>query len=245
MGKIYVVASGKGGTGKTTVTAGAACALALMGKKVLAVDGDTELQNLDLALGLENSGVLDYGDILSGTAAAKDVLTRHPSLESLDFLAAPGLPVSEIDREKFTALIKALAPGYDYVFIDAPAGVGTGFELASAPANRALIVSTPDTPCVKDSAEAAYRLVRRGFYEVKLVLNRVVPGLIKGENAFNIDQSMDRVGLRLAGVIFEDRRITAAFNNCAPVMLTRSKKPRRDFFDLAKRLEGRPVRPRF
>jgi septum site-determining protein MinD len=142
-------------------------------------------------------------------------------------------------------MVKALAKDYDYVFIDAPAGVGGGFELASAPANRALIVSTPDTPCIKDSAEAAFRLTRRGFYEVKLVLNRVVPSLIKGDDAFNIDESMDRVGVRLAGVIFDDKRITAAFNNCVPIMLRRAKRAKSDFFDLAKRLEGLPAKPRF
>ena len=116
--------------------------------------------------------------------------------------------------------------------------------MAARCAAHALVISTPDTPCISDSATAAGRLCEMGIEDARLVVNRVVRRMIRRRNAYNIDESMDRVGLPLAGIIFEDRAITSAFNRCQPLMLT-GDHAAAGFLDIAKRLEGFPIRPKF
>ncbi|MBR6740557.1 MAG: septum site-determining protein MinD [Clostridia bacterium] len=243
MCKVFAVASGKGGTGKTTVTAGLSSALALMGKRVCAIDADIGLSNLDLALGLQDKVVFDLFDLVCGRAEREDVLIRHPDTDGLYFIAAPS-EREQIDPEALRAEIEKLSEDFDYIFIDCCAGLGSGFEMSAHAASCALVVSTPDTPCLKDSARAADCFFREGITDVRLVLNRVRPKMIKKGNAANVDESMDRIGLPLVGLIFDDERVITAFNRCEPLMLKQKKGAAADIRDIARRLEHIPVRPR-
>lgn len=242
MCSIIAVVSGKGGTGKTTVTAALATALAQLGRKVLAADCDIGLHNLDMALGLQDGVVFDLGDLVLGRAEISDVLLPHPQIDGLSFLPAPSDYEDVADTERFVSAVRAAAEGYDYCLLDAPAGIGTGFRLAASAAGSALVVSTPDTPCLSDSAAAAALLADYGITDVRLVLNRVRPRLINRRSAANIDQSIDRIGFRLAGIVCEDRRALEAFNRCRPLMLGSGGKARRGITELACRLEGYPLR---
>lgn len=241
---LYAVVSGKGGTGKTTVCAAVASALSLLGRSVCAVDLDVGLHNLDLALGLQDKAVFDLGDVMSGRTPLETALLTRPDLPNLSLLAAPADYADMADGGRFAEILDALTGRFQYCLLDAPAGLGRGFELAAANAGRALVVSTPDTPCMMDSAAAAARLTAMGVEEARLVLNRVVRRLIRRRSAYNIDEAMDFVGLPLAGVIFEDSAVTEAFNRCEPLLLTGAKAAA-GFMDIAKRLEGFPVRPKF
>ncbi len=245
MGSIIVIASGKGGTGKTTVCAGLASALALLGRKVVAVDCDIGLRNLDLALGLGERVLFDFDDVLKERIPLEDALIVHDRIKNLKLLPAPSHSEDNIDRDKFKKLMEEISKEADYCLIDAPAGIDKGFMLAAYAADRALIVSTPDTPCIMDSGIAARKLWEMGIEDVKLVLNRVLRKRIRKKDSYNIDESIDGVGLVLAGIIFEDSRVAAAFNRSIPMMLSKSKVATENILDLAKRLEGFPVRPKF
>lgn len=236
------VVSGKGGTGKTTVCAGVASALAGLGKTVCAVDLDIGLHNLDLALGLQDAALFDLSDAVSGRVELDQVLLSRADLPNLSMIASPADSEDLEDAEAVEATFRKLSERFDYVLLDAPAGLGRGFALAIRHALRALVVSTPDTPCMMDSATAAIRLGENGVDDAKLVLNRVVRRLIRKKSAFNVDESMDFVGLPLAGVIFEDTAITAAFNRCMPILLAGGKAAA-PFIEIARRLEGIAVKP--
>ena len=236
------IVSGKGGTGKTTVCAGVASALAALGKTVCAVDMDIGLHNLDLALGLQDAALFDLSDAVSGRAELNRVLLSRPDLPNLSMIASPADGADLEDAEAVESVFRTLSARFDYVLLDAPAGLGRGFELSIRHALRALVVSTPDTPCMMDSATAAIRLDENGVEDAKLVLNRVDRRLIRKKSAFNVDESMDFVGLPLAGVIFEDKAITVAFNRCTPVLLA-GEKSAAPFVEIARRLEGIAIRP--
>ncbi len=240
----YAVVSGKGGTGKTTVCAALASALSLLSRKVCVVDLDVGLHNLDLALGLQDRALFDLGDVLAGRIPLDEALLTREDLPELAMLAAPGDYEFLAESDRFAALIAELCSRFDYCLVDAPAGLGRGFSLATMCAGRALVVSTPDTPCMSDSAVAAGVLAGAGIEDVRLVLNRVVKPLIRRKRAFNVDEAMDFVGLPLAGIVMEERAVTAAFNRCEPLMLSKAKAAR-EFTEIAKRLEGIPVRPKF
>lgn len=241
---LYAVVSGKGGTGKTTVCAAVTSALSQLGRSVCAVDLDVGLHNLDLALGLQDQAIFDLGDVVSGRTSLEKALISRPDLPNLSILAAPADDTDLKQTDRMEAVLKTLTDRFQYCFIDAPAGIGSGFQMAARYAAHALVVSTPDTPCISDSAAAAEQLCEMGIEDARLVVNRVVRRMIRRRNAYNIDESMDHVGLPLAGIVFEDRAITAAFNRCQPLMLT-GDKAAAAFLDIAKRLEGFPIRPKF
>lgn len=245
MGSIFVITSGKGGTGKTTVTAGLASALALLGRKVIAVDCDVGLRNLDLALGLQDRVIFDFGDVLCGRTKLEKAIIEHPDIPRLSLLSSPCIQSDFIDADAFNKLIDSFSFAYDYCIIDSPAGIGRGFHLAFSAANRALIVSTPDTPCIMDSGIAAGILQGHGISDVSLVLNKVSRKRIKKRHSYNIDESIDNIGIPLSGMIFEDEYVLMAFNRCVPLMTFKKSIASGCITDLAKRLEGFPVRPNF
>ncbi|MBR5520129.1 MAG: P-loop NTPase [Clostridia bacterium] len=240
----YAVVSGKGGTGKTTVCAAVASALTMLDRSVCVIDLDVGLHNLDLALGMQDRALFDLGDVLAGRISLEDALLTRDDLPGLAMLAAPTDYEFLADTDRFADLVNALCEQFRYCLIDAPAGVGRGFSLATMCAGRAFVVSTPDTPCMSDSAAAAALLHEQGIEDARLVLNRVVKPLIRKKRAFNVDEAMDFVGLPLAGIVFEERAVTAAFNRCTPLMLSKAK-AKREFTEIAKRVERIPVRPKF
>ena len=171
LGISIVVTSGKGGTGKTTCTAAIAQALAGLGNKVLAIDCDIGLKNLDLAMGLTDDAVWDFSDVISGRVEAQSAIIPHPDIENLFFLSAPSDMLSDdVDPALFSSLIKSAKSDYDYILMDSPAGLGSGFRLAASSADMAILVSTWDAASLRDGQKTVGILRRIGVGDVKLIV---------------------------------------------------------------------------
>ena len=241
MGELIAVASGKGGTGKTSVTAGVASALALMGKRVLCIDCDVGLRNLDISLGLAESCPLSFLDVCEGGYPLSQA-TAHPLMPTLHFLTAPmNRPPERIDTEAFGAMLTKARHVYDYIFLDAPAGVDAGFRLASLFADRCILVTGPGPAAVRDAARTAQVLELMGKENIRLVVNRVEPALVRAM-ATTIDDVMDTAGLPLLGIVPEDKNVTLAATFNQPLL---KYKPRgaaaKACARIARRITGQPV----
>jgi septum site-determining protein MinD len=239
VGLSIVVASGKGGVGKTSVVAGVAACLAKLGKKTVCVDGDAGLRNLDLVLGLHEQAVFDFSDVLLNRATLADALVRHPEIEGLSLLAAPSrTSPDKIDPEAFRALIQTLEAKFDFVFADSAAGLGHGFALAAGACKSAIVVTTPNQSAMRGAARCAEAL--SGHDPVHLVVNRVQPRLIKLRHANTIDEIMDTVGLPLLGIVPEDEMVLAAQNHNIPIVLAAANGAAVAFCNIADRMMGNP-----
>ena len=238
-GRIYLVASGKGGTGKTSVTAGLGAALAARGLQVLCLDCDLGMRNLDLVLGLTAETALDFFDVILRGAPLDAALVAHPLLPSLFLLNGPALPPEKLpDRDALQRFAGQLRERFDVILADAPAGVGTGFTLAGSLADEALLVTTPDPPAFRDAALTA-RLLRQQGISFRLILNRVQPRAIRRGDAADLDSVMDHVGASLLGVIPEDPRVRAAGNR--GTVLPGRASAAHAFVNIAARLCGQSV----
>ena len=174
MGKNIAVVSGKGGTGKTSFTACVSLALAAMGYSTLALDCDITLRNLDLALGLSDSAAMDFSDVLEGRCTLEEAAAPHRKYPKLSLLAAPLAPVgSRFSVEAMGALANQIRERYDYCLIDAPAGLGQGFTLATEAADSVVVVTTTDPAALRDAQRTVMELRRFGTGQVHLVVNRV------------------------------------------------------------------------
>ena len=209
LGEIIAVLSGKGGTGKTSLCAGLSVELARQGKRVLCVDCDVGLRNLDISLGMSDCAGLSFLDVCQGGAPLEDA-PRHPGLPQLRFLTAPmNCPVEDIDTTAFTSFLRAARESFDYVFLDAPAGVDAGFRLTSSCADRIILVTLPSPAAIRDACRVGELLELAGKRSVRLVVNRVDRGML-GELKLTVDDVMDTAGLPLLGVVMEDSHVTLA-----------------------------------
>ena len=209
VGEVICVLSGKGGTGKTSVCAAVASCLAAEGQSVLCIDADIGLRNLDIALGMAELPIVAFTDVIHGHYGFDDAAV-HPRLPLLQLLTAPVRENEElIHTEGLEQLLRQARERYDFIFIDAPAGVGTGFRLASRYADRCLVVSTPDPASLRDAGCAADLLSLDGKEEMHLIVNRVHPRLLK-RMELTVDDVMDEVGLPLLGVVPEDVDVVLA-----------------------------------
>ena len=209
MGKLVAVLSGKGGTGKTSLCAGIATALADSGERVLCIDCDIGLRNLDISLGLSDHCALTFVDVYSG-AYPLDSATQHPDFPTLFFLTAPAnCGCSDIDGEKFTALLEEAKKKFDYILLDAPAGIETGFQLCATNADQIALVTSADPAAVRDAARAGELLEKMGKTSVRVAVNRVNEKLYKVVRV-TVDDVMDRAGLPLLGIVEDDPDVTLA-----------------------------------
>lgn len=209
MGELIAILSGKGGTGKTSVCAAVSCALAVQGMKVLSIDCDVGLRNLDIALGISELGALSFQEVASG-AYPLDMAVQHPVYPGLRFLTAPmNCPADAIDREAFGSLLEEARRQFDYVLLDAPAGIDAGFDLAARFADRILLVTGPDPAAVRDAARASQVLESMGKENIRLIVNRINKKMTAAMN-ITVDDIMDRAGLPLLGVVPEDENVVLA-----------------------------------
>jgi len=209
LGEVLVITSGKGGTGKTTLCAGIASCLAAMGQKVLAIDCDIGLNNLDIALGMTDCATISFLDVMMENQYLSDA-PEHPVIPGLQLLTAPTKTrAGLVDDIIFGRLIEEAAESYDWVLLDAPAGIGYGFDLATAYADRAILVATADAGSLRDAQQTAAILSEKGIKTIQLVVNRVTRRLLRSVRA-NIDDIMDHVGLPLLGLIPEDQTVPVA-----------------------------------
>lgn len=209
MGELIAVLSGKGGTGKTSVTAAVASALARSGRRILCIDCDVGLRNLDISLGLAELCPLSFLDICEGGYPLSQA-TVHPLFPTLHFLTAPmSCPPERIDTARFGAFLMEARGCFDYIFLDAPAGVDAGFRLAATFADRCILVTGPGPAAVRDAARTAQVLELTGQTNVRLVVNRVNSKLVRAMDT-TIDDVMDTAGLPLLGLVPEDQSVTLA-----------------------------------
>ena len=240
MGKIIAVVSGKGGTGKTSFTACVGLALAEMGYETLALDCDITLRNLDLALGLSDSAAMDFSDVLEGRCTLAEAAVRHRKYQKLSLLAAPLAPVNaRFDQAAMSALAREIRETYDYCLIDAPAGLGQGFALATGMADSAVVVTTTDPAALRDAQRTVMELRRFPAGQVHLVVNRVRKKMLKALHA-TIDDAMDTAGLPLLGVIPEDTDVPLALNQGVPLR-DMNYYAQRAYDNIARRITGARV----
>lgn len=235
MGTVITVTSGKGGTGKTTVTGGVASCLARLGKTVLCIDMDIGLRNLDISLGLSDRALMDFADVALGNCPLARAAVSHPDLPNLSLLTAPMRLPPHVTAGSIRALLRTARDRYDYIFIDCPAGLGPGFQLATCGTDRALVVATNDASSLRDAQRAVEELYH--LRQVHLVMNRIQPKLLR-ELRTTIDDAMDAAGLPLIGVIPEDRRVILAANMGRPLILEGRRGAANACLNIAKRIEG-------
>ena len=207
MGEIIAIVSGKGGTGKTTLCAGIAEGLAQNGEKILCIDCDVGLRNLDIALGLSSLGALSFTEVMQyGLQKA----TAHPDFPQLRFLTAPMNCLADaVEPEAFGKLLADAREQFDYVLLDAPAGIEAGFHLAARFADRIIVVTGSDPASVRDAARAGQLLQRMGKNNVRIIVNRINPKVVKAMK-LTVDDIMDRAGLPLLGIVPEDPEVVLA-----------------------------------
>lgn len=209
MGELIGVLSGKGGTGKTSVCAGIATALAEAGLDVLCIDCDVGLRNLDLSLGIPQLSALSFTDVSQGGYGLEQA-TCHPVYPKLRFLTAPmNCPPEDIDSAAFRAMLARARERYAYIFLDAPAGIDSGFQLAARYADRILLVTGPDPAAVRDASRAAELLELMGKQDIRLIVNRISQKMVSAMD-LTVDDVMDQAGLPLIGIVPEDPNVTLA-----------------------------------
>ena len=226
MGTVITITSGKGGTGKTSITSGVASSLTLMGRRVLCIDMDIGLRNLDISLGLNDRALMDFADVALGRCPLNRAAVGHPDLTGLSLLTSPmSLPAS-LTADKVRALLKEARTIYDYILIDSPAGLGTGFRLATCAADRAIVIATNDTSSLRDAQRTVAELDH--LRTVHLVMNLRT----------TIDDAMNAAGLPLIGVVPEDPQVILCANLGQPLTTRGKRGAALACWNIAQRLEG-------
>lgn len=245
MGKATLIASGKGGTGKTTAAAAIASCLAQRGRRVLCIDADAGLKNLDLVLGIADRASPDFGDVIRGRCNLAEAAIAHPAVPNLFFLTAPLEPInSPKEAEGLANLIHTAAGGFDHCIIDAPAGLGSCFAAAAAAADRAIIVSAADPSSCRDSARVVMELRETGMRDIRLVVNRVRRSILFRTRQ-TIDDAIDAIGARLLGIVPEDRKVILAAAAETPLLLFGKGSAIAAFDRIARRTDGENIPLRF
>ncbi|MBQ6152207.1 MAG: AAA family ATPase [Ruminococcus sp.] len=210
MGKVIVVASGKGGTGKSTVCAGVAAAFAKKNKRVLLIDCDSGMRGVDMMFGISDRLVYDISDIISGGCENRDAFYRASVEYELYCVAAPLYADDEVSPSLLKKFIESVKDDFDYVLIDSPAGTGSGFAAAACAADLALVVINADSISIRGCQNIRKKLETINVKDARLVINRFEKERFYKMGLYeDLDAVIDEAGLRLIGLIPEDVRVTA------------------------------------
>ena len=223
MGTAVMITSGKGGTGKTSLTAGVASCLAALGKRVLCIDLDIGLRNLDMVLGMSDQAVMDFSDVMAYRSTLLSAAVEQPEIRGLYLLTAPLTP-DGLDDQRFREVVDEAKECFDYVLMDCPAGLSGGFQLAMNAADRAIVVSAVDPAALRDAQRAVAEL--HALPQLHLVMNRVQPKLMRKLRT-SIDNAMDISGLPLLGVTTSSSGVPLVlidYKGAAPAYLNISKR---------------------
>jgi septum site-determining protein MinD len=249
MGIVITVTSGKGGVGKSTTTANVATGLAKLGKKVVAVDFDIGLRNLDMILGLENRIVYDVVSVMEGDCNLSQALIADKKTAGLYFLPASQTKDKNIlEKEKVRKVIELLKEQFDYVFLDSPAGIESGFEHSIFLADKALVVTTPDVSAVRDADRVigimdakSERAINGGSIEKYVVINRIKPALVERGEMLSIDDVLNILALPLIGVVPDDEKVISSTNMGEPVVHDMTSKSGEAYRRISRRILGEVV----
>lgn len=242
MGEVFVVTSGKGGVGKTTTTANIGAGLASAGKKVVLVDADIGLRNLDVVLGLENRIVYDIVDVTSGNCRLRQALIKDKRLDGLHLLpAAQTKDKTAVSPDQMRTLCLDLKKEFEYVVIDCPAGIEQGFRNAIAGADKAIVVTTPEVSAVRDADRIIGLLEAAELRDPKLIINRIRPKMVRQGDMMSIEDIIDILAVDLLGVIPEDEMIVITTNRGEPVVLDQNSRSGQAYRNINRRILGEDV----
>lgn len=242
-GRVIVITSGKGGVGKTTTSANIGTALAKAGQKVVLIDTDIGLRNLDLLLGLENRIVYTIVDVVEERCKLKQALVKDKKNPNLCLLAAAQTrDKSSLSQEQLKSICEELKEDNDFIVVDCPAGIEQGFQNAIAGATEAIIVTTPEMSAVRDADRIIGLLeAKEGIESYKLLLNRVRPSLIKSNDMMSVDDVVDILSCPLIGIIPEDVGVITSTNKGEPIVNDEKSLAGQAYLNVARRIMGEEV----
>ncbi len=243
MSEVIVVTSGKGGVGKTTTSANVGSGLALSGKKVVLVDADIGLRNLDVVLGLENRIVYNIVDVVEGNCRVSQALIRDKKNQNLYLLpAAQTRDKDAVNTDQMKKLTDELRTEFDYIIIDSPAGIEQGFKNAIAAADRALIVTTPEISAIRDADRIIGLLEANDVKNNRLIVNRLRPDMVKRGEMMSVDDVIEILAIDLIGVVPDDENVVISTNTGDPIVLKfENSLAGRAYLNIAKRIMGEEV----
>ena len=243
--RAIVITSGKGGVGKTTTTANLGMALANMGEKVVLVDADIGLRNLDLALGLENRIVYNIVEVVTGRVELRKALIKDKRNQNLALLpAAQTADKSAVNEDQMRQLVKDLeAEGFTFILLDCPAGIEQGFKNATAGASEAIVVINPEMSSVRDADRVIGLLEAQDLQNPMLIVNRLRPRMVKSQDALSVEDVQEVLGtsVKLIGVIPDDEAIIISINNGEPISMKEGSMAGQAYRNIARRLKGEQV----
>ncbi|BCV20460.1 septum site-determining protein MinD [Moorella sp. Hama-1] len=242
MGEVIVITSGKGGVGKTTTTANLGTGLANLGKKVVLVDTDIGLRNLDVVMGLENRIVYDLIDVVEGRCRLKQALIKDKRLENLYLLPANQTrDKTAVSRQQMIDLTSQLREEFEFVLIDCPAGIEMGFKNAIAGAEKALVVTTPEVAAVRDADRIVGLLEAAEMEPPRLIINRLRPDMVRRGDMMDIEDMLEILAIDLIGVVPEDQYIVISTNRGEPAVLDRHSRAGQAYRNISRRLIGEEI----
>jgi len=241
-GRVITITSGKGGVGKTTAVANIATALALLGKRVAAIDADVGLRNLDVVMGLENRIVYDLVDVVEGQCRLRQALIRDKRLPELYLLpAAQTRNKSDVTPEDMQKIGTQLKAEFDFVLVDSPAGIEQGFRNAVAPADEIVVITTPEVSAVRDADRVIGLLEADDKGVPQLIINRLKPQMVRRGDMMSVADVLEILAVSLLGIVPEDDYIIVSTNRGEPATLSNKSRAGQAYVNIARRMQGDDV----
>ncbi|MCL1788456.1 MAG: septum site-determining protein MinD [Defluviitaleaceae bacterium] len=242
MSEVYVITSGKGGVGKTTTSSNLGAGLATQGKKVVLVDADIGLRNLDVVMGLENRIVYDLIDVIEGNCRLKQALIKDKRYENLFLLpAAQTKDKDAVNPEQMKKLCDQLREEFDYILLDCPAGIEQGFKNAVAGADKAIVVTTPEISAVRDADRIVGLLEASEVRNPLLILNRIRPEMVKRGDMMALEDVTELLAIDVLGIVPDDESIVVSTNRGEPCVVDEKSRAGQAFRDIVQRMLGENV----
>ena len=241
MGEVIVITSGKGGVGKTTTTANIGIGLSGLGKKVMVIDTDLGLRNLDVVMGLENRIIYNLVDVIEGSCRLKQALIRDSRFPDLCLLpSAQTKDKTSVSPEQMRKLIEEIRDEFDFILLDCPAGIEQGFQNAIAGADRGIVVTTPEVSAIRDADRIIGLLEASGIRQNDLIINRLRIDMVRRGDMMSVEDVTEILAINLLGVIPDDEQVVIATNQGEPVVGEECLAGRA-YLDVCRRLTGEEI----
>ncbi len=240
--KVVTITSGKGGVGKTTITANVGSALAASGQKVVCIDADIGLRNLDVVLGLENRIVYDLVDVVEGRCRLRQAMIRDKHNKGLYLIpAAQTRDKTAVSPSDMVRLCDELRPHHDWVIIDSPAGIERGFRNAIAPSDRVFVVTNPEVSAVRDADRIIGLIEAEEKGPAELIINRLNFEMVRKGDMISTEDIVDLLAIDLIGIIPEDEKVIISTNRGSPIALDGKSLAGQAFRNVTERMQGKQV----